>query len=150
MPKHVTIRCHEPIARYKFARQPWSDVWVIFTAKPGRKKYCFAPTLVAKPTLEDDLRSAQEQQAKDAASDYYAKEIEIAEKVLAIFANGGEHFVDVESSEANTPTIYTARPYIDRREAEVMLGKFMRTLGYPDVTYKWLKPKKPLMIPVQL
>ena len=89
---------------------------------------------------------AQEQQTKDAT---YAKDVELAEKVLAIFANGGEHFVDVESSEAYTPTIYTAQSYIDRMEAEVMLGKFMRTLGYLDVTYKWLKPKF-LMIPVQL
>ena len=148
MPKHVTIRCYDPIARYKFARQPWSDVWLSFTAKPGRKKYRFAPALVSKVALEGDLRFAQELQAKDATSDY-AKDIEIAEKVLTLFANGGEHFVDVESSEEYTPTIYTARPYIDRLEAEVMLGKFMRMLGYADVTYKWLKPKF-LMIPVQL
>jgi hypothetical protein len=52
MPKHVTIRCYDPIARDKFARQPWSDVWLSFTAKPGRKKYCFAPTLVSKVALE--------------------------------------------------------------------------------------------------
>lgn len=30
-----------------------------------------------------------------------------------------------------------------------MLGKFMQTLGYLDVTYKWLKPKI-LITPVQL
>jgi hypothetical protein len=148
MPKHVTIRCHEPIAWDRFARQPWSDVWLNFTAKPGRKKYCFAPTLVSKPVLEDDLRDAQEQQAKDPAPKH-SKDVELAEKVLAIFANGGKHFVDVESSETFAPTIYTARPYIDRKEAEIMLGKFMRTLGYPDVTYKWLKPKI-LITPVQL
>jgi hypothetical protein len=148
MPKHVTIRCYDPIARYKLARQPWSDVWLSYTAKPGRKKYCFAPTLVSKPVLEDDLRSAQEQQAKDPSSKH-VEDVELAEKVLAIFASGGKHFVDVESSEAFTPTIYTARSYIDRMEAEMMLGKFMRTLGYLDVTYKWLKPKI-LMTPVQL
>jgi hypothetical protein len=119
-----------------------------FTAKPGRKKYCFAPTLVSKPVLEDDLRSAQEQQAKDPTSKH-AEDVALAEKVLAIFANGGKHFVDVESTEAFTPNIYTAQSYIDRREAEVMLGEFMRTLGYLDVTYKWLKPKI-LITPVQL
>ncbi|HEX8131107.1 MAG TPA: hypothetical protein VF527_18555 [Pyrinomonadaceae bacterium] len=148
MPKHVTVRCYDPIARYKFARQPWSDVWLSFTAKPGRKKYCFALTLVSKVALEGDLRSAQEQQAKGAVSNY-AKDIEIAENVLTLFANGDDHFVDVESSEKYTPTIYTSRPYIDRPEAEVMLRKFMRTLGYENVTYKWLKPKF-LMIPVQI
>ncbi|MCA1566936.1 MAG: hypothetical protein LC803_15075 [Acidobacteria bacterium] len=148
MPKHVIIRCYDPIARHKFARQPWSDVWLSFTAKPGRKKYRFAPTLVSKVALEGDLRSAREQQAKEAASDY-AREIEIAENVLTFFANGGDYFVDAKSSDKYTPTIYTSRPYIDRAEAEVMLRKFMRTLGYLDVTYKWLKPKF-LMIPVQL
>ncbi|MDQ1559261.1 MAG: hypothetical protein QOD32_2321 [Pyrinomonadaceae bacterium] len=91
---------------------------------------------------------AREQQAKDPAADY-AKDVELAEHVLTLFANGGDHFVDVESSEKYTPTIYTSRSYIDRAEAELMLGKFMRTLGYADVTYKWLRPKF-LMIPVQL
>ena len=148
MPKHVAIRCHDPIAWDKFARQPWSDLWISYTAKPGRKKYRFAPTLVSKPVLEDDLRSAQAQQAGDATA-RHAEDVEIAERVLAIFANGGEHFVDVELSGTDTPTIYTARTYIDRQEAEAMLDEFMRTLGYPDVTYKWLKPKLRL-IPVQL
>ena len=59
--KRVRVTCYEPIAVHPTYRQPWADVWVTFTAKPGRRRYEFAPTLLSRPELDVDLSDAREE-----------------------------------------------------------------------------------------
>ena len=59
MPKLITVRSYDPIAADKNYRQPWSDVWISFTGKPGRKRFRFGPTLVALPALIQDVELAR-------------------------------------------------------------------------------------------
>ena len=132
MPKLITVRSSDPIAADKNYRQPFFDVWISFTGKPGRKKYKFGPTLVALPALKQDLEMARD------AND--ADEIADCEKILK-FLNDEDFYVAPRSDEAEFPSIYTAREYIDRAEAERMIASFMRTLGFAVCRFKWRRPK---------
>lgn len=136
--KLIKCICHEPIAVSKTARQSWSDVWVQYTGKPGRKKVSWGPTLVSKSDLEHEIQF----------------QIELKNKYP--FSFGGEELLellDIEEKlktqevfisndwDYGTPTIYTASDFIDRKEAEKMLTVMMRGLGFKNVRFKWLRTK---------
>ena len=133
MPKLITVRSYDPIAIDRKCRQPWSDVWISFTGKPGRKKYKFGPTLVAFPALIQDVELAR----------YFSKADQIAdcEKILKSLAVNGDLYIETIHSGLAYPSIYTSRKYIDRAEAERMIGFFMRTLGFASCRFKWLRAK---------
>jgi hypothetical protein len=139
MAKHIQIQCHEPMAIDKTYRQPWADVWLQFTAKPARKKYKLAPTLISRPALERDLEIDVACQKENPDLDYSAG-IQRHRKILEYLTNGGDIYIDIESIEKDMPNIYTTREYIDRTEAERMLNVFLRSLGYNSVQYKWIRP----------
>lgn len=138
MPTLITIDCHEPMGRDQLARQPWSDVSVSFTAEPEGKICEFEPTLVARPALEQDISIKRELQREHPERDRTA--LELLEKIIELFDNGAESFIDSKSPEDRIPEIYTSRAYIDRAEAERMLVHFLRSLGVTDVCFEWVRP----------
>jgi hypothetical protein len=135
----VTIECNEPKGRDELARQPWSDVSVSFVDGPGGKTYEFEPTLVSRPRLERDLTFERESQRKDPARDRSAT-IELLEKIVDLFNNDAEFYVDSKSPEDCTPEIYTSNAYIDQAEAEKMLVHFLGTRGFTEVGFQWIWP----------
>jgi len=130
--KLITVRSYDPIATDREYRQPWSDVWISFTGKPGRKRCKFGPTLVALPALIQDVELARS--SGDVA------ETRDCERILRVLSRSN-YYVEARSSEAGFPSIYTSRKYIDRAEAERMIAHFMSTLGVAACRCKWLRPK---------
>jgi hypothetical protein len=136
--KLITVRCYDPIAVDKTYRQPWSDLWISFTSKPGRRRYAFAPTLVSLPALKQDLQMALD--VNDAA------EAADCERIMQLLNE--DDGLDIErGANEDQPTIYTSREYIDRAEAQRMISYFLGTLGYANCRFKWLRPKI-VLIPV--
>jgi hypothetical protein len=133
MRKGKLIHCvsHEPISVSKDARQTWADVWIRFTAKPGRTVRRYGPTLIAMPSLLSDLEC--ERQAGDA--DDIAKLTAILEKLNT------QRIVVGDDWEHGTPSIYTASEYIDRRIAEEMLSDMLWKLGITWAQFKWKRPR---------
>lgn len=138
MPKLITVRSYDPIAADRNYRQPWSDVWISFTGKPGRKRYQFAPTLVALPALIQDVELARYSGRADEIAD--------CERILKVLS-ATDFYVEARSAEAEFPSIYTSRKYLDREEAERMLAYFMGTIGVASCRFKWRRPKF-TMVPV--
>jgi len=137
--KHVRAICHEPIAIRPDFKQPWADVWIRYKAAPGRKVYEYGPTLVTKPDAERDFEISKTCQAEHPELDF-SSDIAESERVMAFFANGGDILIG-NDWEHGTPTIYTAKDYIDRPEAERMLRALMLHLGFRSIKLKWNKPK---------
>lgn len=136
--KLIHCRCHEPIGLSKEAQQPWSDVWIRYTDKPGRKKVCYGPTLVSKGALKRDLDFEREFQAENPE---YADEKEIREMEEVLRRLENEPVVIGDDWQHGTPTIYTANELIDRKTAEQMLSAMMAGLRFQSVRFKWKRPK---------
>jgi len=137
MPKKITIRCHEPIGVSKKYGQPWSDVYISWIDKPGRKKYYLAPCLVSKVALEYDLKSNLEIQKKY-NDDLFKEEIEEYRNALSWLEDFDVYIHNPSNSLTN---IYTSKDYIDRAEAEKMIAEFMKFYGYSDIICKWKRIK---------
>lgn len=135
----ITIECYEPMGRDELFRQPWSDVSVSFIREPGGKTLEFEPTLVSRPRLEQDLVTERELQRKHPERDRSAM-IELLEKIIGLFNNGTEFYVDSESPEDTIPQIFTSQAYIDQAEAERMLVHFLGTQGFTEVGFQWVWP----------
>jgi len=135
----ITLECHEPMGRDELVRQPWSDVSVSFIREPGGMTYEFEPTLVSRARLAQDLIFEQEYQRKHPEADSSATIARLA-KIVEVFNNGAEFYVDSESPEDRIPEIYTSNAYIDQAEAEKMLVHFLRTKGLTEVGFQWIWP----------
>ena len=61
----VYIYNHEPIGVCPVSEQYWSDVWLTYTQKPGRRKKRIAPTLISITELARDLEIDEEIQKKN-------------------------------------------------------------------------------------
>ena len=62
--KRVRLFCHDPLVVDPEALVYWSDVWVKFKGKPGRKLYEYGPTLISGADMENTLESNREFLAK--------------------------------------------------------------------------------------
>lgn len=135
--KRVVCRGHCPIFVEPDYPQPWADVWVRFKGRPG-KVFTFGPTLVTKRELEVDLMLDEQVQAEHPEFDY-SEEINDNRKALDGLA--ADDIVVGPVSPYGTPSIYTTKDFIDRREAERMLAKFIGTFGYRNLKFIWKRPK---------
>jgi hypothetical protein len=137
--KRVLVRCYEPIATDPSYRQPWSDVWIRFKARPGRRIYKYGPTLISRPELHLDLRRARERAAEEASEEAAAdladnERIDALLKTVPIYVHTGY-------PEPLYPNIYTTADWIDRREAEKILQALMTELGFGRVKFVWRKTR---------
>lgn len=130
MPKKITVKCYGPIAVGREHRSSWEDVWLSWTGKPGRKKYYLGPTLVSRTALEQDHQI----NIKCRFNDEIVRTSEVLKQVLA-----GNSWVDW--SNPNIPTIYSPKEWIDRDEAERMIGELMLHHGFTSIRCKWKRPK---------
>ena len=139
MAKLIKLYCGEPIGVDKAYRQPWSDVSVRFTTKPARKKHRFEPTLISRPSLERDIRLERQRLEKNTKLD--SSELERLENILKLLKGGADFHIVAESIRDVVPVIYSNHDYIDRAEAEKMLRPYLKSLGFKEVRYKWLRPR---------
>jgi hypothetical protein len=58
--KRIVAVCYGPIAFGPQYRSPWEDVWIRWKAKPGRRLYYAAPTLICRAELLADLKWTRE------------------------------------------------------------------------------------------
>jgi hypothetical protein len=129
--KLVRCKCHEPIGLSREACQPWADVWIRFTAKPGRKARGYGPTLIAMPSLLSDLECAERAGDQQEVAELKTI-IALLEKWEVVIGNDWGY---------GTPSIYTRSDYINRQVAETMLREMMAWLGYKKARFKWERPK---------
>jgi len=133
MPSRKTVRiyCYEPVAKYPEAQQPWSDVYLSFKAKPGRKVYRYAPTIttLAYMKIMNDfmvLGGTLQPEYSDAL-------IQLVEK-NGILIDTTEH------GKPDMPEIFVSNDYLDRLTIEGILRIFLKTLQIGNVKFKWDKP----------
>lgn len=140
-PKGKLIHCHgcEPLFVSKEYRQPWADVWLSWTSKPGRTKMKYAPCLVSKPSAEQDLMITEDCARLHPDLNYkddLARERRVLSALTALDSIHIEEFAN-----KHMPEIATSREYIDRREAERMLRYYFETMHrMPLVRFKWHRP----------
>lgn len=135
--KRVLVRCYEPIAVDQDCRQPWSDVWIRYKARPGRRVYGFAPTLISHRELLFNLRQAQDEAR---TSKKAQTEVKRLENVIARLQTSAV-YVEIDGLDSECPNIYSAAKWIDRREAETMLRAFMALRGFRWIKFLWSRPR---------
>jgi hypothetical protein len=143
MPKKITVSCSGPIALSPKNQSPWEDVWLYWTGKPGRKRYCLGPWLCSKSHTEREYKSCLAFQADNHDLDY-SEEIKQYGTALEAIRLGNIH---IEDPNGKMPNIYTPAEFIDRVEAERLIAFLMKLHGFENIHCKWLKPKM-VIIPV--
>lgn len=137
MPKKILVRCHSPLAVDRKCDVEWSDVWLSWTDKPGRKKYYLAPCLCSKSSLDLDIE-VQNKCTADYPDLDWRDETEMLAKASEAVGAGR---IYIEDSPNGTPTIYSPMEYINRDEAERMIAEVMKLHGYNDIVCKWKRTK---------
>ena len=135
--KRVLVRCYESIAVDRDCRQPWSDVWIRYKARPGRRVYGFAPTLISRRELKFTLRQAQEEAR---TSEEAQVEVKRLEGIVARLQKSAVH-VEIDGPDSECPNIYSVAAWIDRHEAETMLRAFMALRGFRRIKFLWSRPR---------
>jgi len=137
MPKKIIVESSSYLAIYKDYKTPWEDVWLTTTVKPGRKKLKLAPCLIGRKSLEDDL--LWEKKFKNEDNDLFSQEeYDHCKNVLKII-NKEEYFYHY-FNDKNILDIYSPKDYIDREEAEKMIGELMKKYLVDSVKCKWKRP----------
>ena len=141
MPKKIIVESSSYLAIYKDYKTPWEDVWLITTIKPGRKKLKLGPCLIGRKSLEGDL--LWEEKFKNEDKDlFYQEEYDLLKNALEAI-DKGEYFYHYFKGEdgLNIPDIYSPKDYIDREEAEKMIGDLMmKKYGFNEIKCKWKRP----------
>ena len=135
--KRVLVRCYEPIAVDWDYRQPWSDVWIRYKARPGRRVYGFAPTLISRREWMFNLQEAQDEARTSKKAQTEVKRLESVVARLQTYAA----YVEIDGPDSECPNIYSAAEWIDRREAETMLRAFMALRGFRRIKFLWSRPR---------
>ena len=134
--KRIHVTCHSAFAVYPKAAEPWADVWLAWKERPGRACRRTGPTLCGKANLEWDMQITNDCIAKHGPEDH-AEGQEYERRILAAVEADGIATLDTE----NCPNIYTARPYIDRSEAEKMLAWWLaRAHSIRNPKFIWRRP----------
>ena len=108
----------------------WADVWVSFTAKPGRKRISFGPTLSSKTdvqrSLECEERYRKAKRKRDA-------EIDSLKALLA-----SDSIQIDERFNQNIPTLYWPGEWITRESEETLIAHWLKTrFGFQKIRAKW-------------
>ena len=135
--KRVFVRCYEPIAVDRDCRQPWSDVWIRYKARPGRRVYSFAPTLISRREWMFNLQEAQDEAR---TSKKAQTEVKRLESVVARLQTSAV-YVEIDGPDSECPNIYSVTEWIDRNEAETMLRAFMALRGFRRIKFLWSRPR---------
>ena len=165
------VRClnSEPISLYPEYQQGWSDTWIQFKTRPGKREYR-APTLISAGSIKREIEGnkwglkyySSEEAKKEFADpssnptwrevfseitaqdmiDHCVEDLAKNEADLAKTLKEGIWIDANEGKNKNIPNIYTSAEYIDRKEAEKMLRFYMKSLGYKNVSFRWKRPKR--------
>lgn len=131
--KHVIAVCHGPIAFGPHYKSPWEDVWLRWKGKPGRRRYCSAPTLICRAELVADLERHRERRKSRAKS--CAADLAHDEAILHAL-EASPYVVD----DWDPPNVYTRAVGLDRAEAERMLAFLLeRRYGVMSPKFEWKK-----------
>ena len=137
MPKEIKVTCWGSIALSDKYKSYWEDVWLTWKGKPGRKKYYSILRLSSKTECESKLKIKLEYQKKYHYLDYI-NEIDVCEKILTSI-NNGQIYIDYMYS--NIPNVHSPKEFIDRKEAEVMIGVVLKEIyDIKNIKCNWLKP----------
>jgi hypothetical protein len=146
MPKLINVKCHEPVAlpNREDIRQGWSDVWLEFTVKPGRKKERICVCLVSRGRLIKDIDFEKSfivnypkyfNESKVLLDDY-----ELILNNLDL-AGGGSVFVD-EYVYDTSITIYINNEVLSRNTIESVLDSYLcEKFGFESCKFKWERPR---------
>ena len=139
MSKKIVCSCHEPIGISKDYEQPWSDTYLSWTGKPGRKKYGLAPTLIGKQAAIQDYKiSCWLLEKYPDVKDYQDEKTQLESIIRVLEEEKTYVIIDVEK---DLPTVYTYKDYINRKEAENMISELMKFKDYYDIKCKWKRVK---------
>ena len=129
--KRILAICYGPIAFGPHYRSPWEDVWIRWKAKPGRRLYYVAPTLICRAELLADLKRTRERHRKRPR----LQDITHDEAMLAAL-DVSPHAAD----DYDPPNVYTRATGINRAEAERMLAFLLeRQYGIKHPKFEWKK-----------
>ena len=138
MAKKLLIVCFGTLALNKKLQTSWEDLFVLWTGKPGRKKYEVSMCLQSKPATEDEHKSNLELSAEHPEQDWTK---DINQSTLALEAvTSGRIYVDLDRTD-NYAYAYSPKDRIDRAEAERMIAETMKLYGFESIRCKWKKPK---------
>jgi hypothetical protein len=129
--KRIVAVCYGPIAFGPQYRSPWEDVWIRWKAKPGRRLYYAAPTLICRAELLADLKRTRERHRKrPRLADITHDEAMLAALEVSPHAADG----------CDPPNVYTRANGINRAEAERMLAFWLeRRHGIKNPKFGWRK-----------
>lgn len=146
MGKLVKCKGHGPLQNWGWPDLlvGWEDVWISWSCKPGRKTAYRGPTLIGMVDLKSEIYFHGELVKEYPEEPSYQEDLDsllsAKEQLLA-----GKPFV-VEGGNKNCDSIYTAKDWINRAEAEKMLAYYLReTEGMKDVRFKWVRAKRLVM-----
>lgn len=134
--KKVQATSHDAIY---YGEVPWSDVWIRFTAKPGRTIKRYGPTFIGKRSLLQDIEITRELMAKYTVHDWQP---ELNEQMHAL-EQVEQHGVFIgRGCGVDIPNIYINKDYITKKDVDHAIDVFMRSLGYSGAVVKWSKAPK--------
>ena len=127
--KEIRCICHSPFAVWSTVEEPWSDVWVRWKTRPGRPTERYAPTLIARSDLEDEL-------ARTPAGTEHEQ---LAALLRRLTTDGQEYDGDARE---RLPNLYTHAPQLTRAVAEQLLTAWLADVhGIINPKFHWQKPK---------
>jgi hypothetical protein len=144
--KIVYVKSHGPLSFSKTAQIGWEDVWL--RVHSGRRCLKLGPCLVSREHLRSDIAIA-EKIGKDpdaGTRELHAKEaIELRALLENLDAKG--FVVDQEPRSLRRGSepgrdyalanVYTRSAWINRDEAERMIGSYLAELGMHNCNFKW-------------
>lgn len=144
----VTMYCHGIISESYKNKSLWEDIWLTWNIKPGRKnKKCIGPTLISKKDLEYDIEDCKIQIPKYIKMNENSSLINFVKnelnKNLYILNELEKNNIYIEeTNEKDLHNLYTAKEYIDKKEAERLCKKLLEDhYGLKNIIFKWKRPK---------
>ena len=151
--KLIHVVCDEPIGLYRRAEQPWADIYISWTGRPGRTVYRWGPCIQGREYLEYRVTTNEQMLALPEEEcefrDVYARGLAEGRATLARL-DAGENFIisDERLSADGIPEIQIADGRVTRESAERALRWLcLRVAGFDLVRFKWHRPKGGVVCP---
>lgn len=136
--KKIIVNCHEPIAIDKKYDQTWSDVYLRFKSKPGKKVYLYNITLISKISFDEDVDIIKKSAEKYKELNF-SQELEKNQLIEDYLTKG---IIYVDNGNDNSYDIYTPTKWINRTEANRLLNYFLNKIGHSsNFKFVWKRPK---------